>query len=1685
MSSPFWLITRINKLLFVLLLVILSQPSFAQEHWMARFSHLGNFYSIKAASEQYFSVDTSRIANKACGYKDFNRWLYFMEPRVDENGTMFSYSNALENERTRLSETDNGLIIPAVWNAAGPLYNNEPKSEAALLGLVTSIWVDTSNFNTIYAGSNSSGLFVTYNGGDNWQSLTDNYMIPGVEAIIKHPAQPETIYIGTGFFTWSKDYGVGVLKSENNGLTWEKTGLNTETFRNDSSTWVRNIGYRIGGMVQHADNPEMLLALVVFEYDKESKIMRTVNGGKTWTEVYKVTTPGNKQLFKIESHPLNPDFVLVSGSHILKSTNFGLNWEQLDYRMIDTTHRFDRSATAMHPNDISKIIVITANVGLADSVAGYNRIFLSTDMGNSFDVVEWYDESDPMGYEDLDILIGVGYHKMEIEWSKTSNNTFYMGGYGISKHTFIEPLRILNDSLSKISKYHVDIRELKTYKKRNMNGSIEGWVYQGNDGGITKGAETGIVHWTDISRQGLNITQYYGIGIPGIGSGLVIGGTQDGNYDYVQNLFHKKLKYIGDAGEVVFDHNNLNNVYMVTFMTYYYGRRSVDGGKTFPEDSVYKFIITDPKRRNDAPLEISKNNSKRLYIGGLDVWRTKDGFVTDPVKISNLVKNDQTHIAIKTIREAKSNSNVLYVARDNPHWNCNESAPNCDRRRIFKTMNGLSDAPDWIDITPSTTYVPLGEAAISDLAVNPYNAHEFYISMTRNIPGKQVYKGSGTSTISWENISSGLPALPVNCLLYRYGSTLNELFAGTDAGVYYRNDSLDSWAPFGNGMPLTVISDLEIDYTTNELYASTFGRGIYKASLCFDPNNVKPITITNNQVWNDKIISSDIIINSGAELTIKGTVQMGTDNQVLVQKGGKLILDGGRLTNNECLNKPWKGITVQGTASGTQNHTDQGFVHLFNGAIIENAYIGIHCVNPAIPIDGGGTVEDPNYLPKGGGIVLAYNSKFINNQAAVQFEKYDKYSMSRFERCTFEIDSSLLSNFNPAYMVRFNQVNSINILGCSFKSSANRLINGIYSYHSSFAVDRKCSGDNCSEQTLSSFENLNYAIYSLSRTGGKTFSVKYANFTKNRRGVFANATDNLRISNNTIAMYRKNPLVADTISGIYLNNCTGYIVEENELRNMETVTGYTTYGMYINNSGTANNMVYNNKLFNCNYGITAMDKNRSKDGSAGLLLKCNQFTNVKMDIAVIKTNPFESGMGIAASQGSYNILNPDCKDPAGNLFSLLTINDYWSIRNECEKIDYYHHNPTDMPRVEPSNIINTTKKNTLLIFSIETCCPSNTSGGGSGSIDGVTLAYKSEADTASRLLTALIDDGNTNDKVVDVKLAFPSEALLVRDDLLQISPFVSDTVIKTAINREELLNNAMLRDIMVANPHSAKSEPLMQELDMRLDPMPEYMRDEILEGVFLLSDKELLEARRDMKQSLYQYGFNRLLSACLTDSTTMPVDSLISLLSADGSFNSLLKKAWILLETGDTTGALNQISNISSQLELTSEEYNELNQQQSYLQWIIANPIVDEIATETLVNFMQSSSSSVSSAARSILVANNMMVYDELYLKPDLTKSIEIRTPKKFSAIPSEFFLKVYPNPAHDFLTIEYNSSTDKANVEVELSDESGRKVYSKKLIRQLDAIILDTRNFKSGNYIIKLVVDNITAKSSKVLIVR
>lgn len=1637
------------KILFGLLCFLLVSNTTFSQHWMSKFAHLNNFHDIKVATEDYFSADTSRISNKTFGFKDFQRWLYFVEPRIDTDGSLKSYVNDFNLARTNILNEEGGDRIFAQWQPVGPIKNTQPNPDARM-GLVTSIWVDQTNFDTIYAGSNSGGLFVSYNGGDNWRCLTDKDMLTGIEAIVKNKKEPNTIYLGTGYYTWGKDYGVGVVKSTDNGNTWISTGLNASTFAGDPL--FQNVGFRIGNLVQHPDSTNKLLALVIFEFGRGSKIMRTNDGGFSWETVYEIVGENvKKQLFKIELNALNPSIVMVSGAHVLKSNDFGNSWLNLDSLLVWDSMRISRASASMHPNEPGKILIILEKEHMVKDSIGYD-LLLSEDDGSSFHHVDYINQQ---------TWPGIGFYKMELEWSKLNSNVFYIGGKYLTKNTLLDDFKVKFDK-GYIHEMHVDVRCLRTFKKRLPNSSYVGWVYQGNDGGLTKGQEINdSVVWTDLSKNGLSITQYYGIGIPNEESDLIIGGTQDGNYGYhSEGIF--SLPFAMDAGDVVFDHRNSDNVYMVTFMTTYYGLISRNKGLTWPlSDTTNKIRISDPVRRNDAPIEMSPANPKRIYVGGSEVWKTMDGFETKPVKISDFKGSNDDNIKLKTIREARSNPRVVYAARETPHWNSSDR----DKRRLFKTINADSQTPLWTDITPSTQFVPIDYAGISDIAVNPYDADVFYMSMFRFINKKSVFKGSGNSTILWEDISDGLPSVPVNCLkYYRRSPQLNELFAGTDLGVYYRNDIVGKWIPFGIGLPTVIITDIEINYKTKELVVSTFGRGIFKIDLCFDPYIVEDIVITGTETWNDKVITNNVILQTGASLTILGKVQMPPDKNIFINKGALLTLDGGTITN-ACKNELWGGIIIRGDNAAPQTPNRQGFIVIENNGTIENARIGIHCVN------------DPPKLA-GGGIIVANKAIFRNNIVGVQFETCNRNSISRFTDCTFEIKDKIIGETKAKYLVRLNNIKGIKFLGCNFKAEFNftipqKSIIGIFSNNSSFYIDRLCTSP-CLFPVQSLFTGLEYGIYAVASQFTPSFLVNNTHFDDCKTGVYASTINNARVQNCIFNIEAIN----DVTTGLYLDNCSGYIVEDNEFKASTYNSAALRYGIYINHSGEDNNMVYRNKFFKLTYGIATQGRNRNKTGEKGLQIKCNQFNGVKVDMCILAQMP---GMnyGIATNQGSDSTYS----SPAGNLFSQSEVPDYYGIYNEGEFINYFHHNANSSYRVAPFRWTEPTVnlKETIFNYS-DTCCPRRESGGGSSIIDELLYGFNAEAASISQSLDLLVDEGDTDEKIFDINVAAPAEALIIRDNLLHISPYVSDTVIKAAIIREELINNAMLRDIMVANPHSAKSESILQKLDSRMEPMPENLKDQVLEGIFLLSAKELMEARRDINQREYDYGFNRLFSANLTDTLSVPLDTLIGLLMTDGSFNSMVKQAWLRYESGDTLSAINLLHSISSCDTISGKEAVEASEQLAFMQWLNNHQTIDTLCIESLETFMQSSSLNVSSAARSLLVANNLLTYQEPYLLPDLTKSSRVKLPVQNSN-KSGGLLKIFPNPAKDFITIEYHLSDKSYSGEFFIVDASGRLLYTKQASRLKDQFVVDVRQYKAGNYLVQLRSDNKIIATAKFII--
>lgn len=102
-------------------------------------------------------------------------------------------------------------------------------------------------------------------------------------------------------------------------------------------------------------------------------------------------------------------------------------------------------------------------------------------------------------------------------------------------------------------------------------------------------------------------------------------------------------------------------------------------------------------------------------------------------------------------------------------------------------------------------------------------------------------------------------------------------------------------------------------------------------------------SIDQNVIWNtDKILTHELIIESGATLTINNIVHCIKDVQIIIQPGGKLIIDGGTLTN-ACTGELWQGIFVEGNPNDfTQSENSQGVVELKNGATIQNAICAIN-----------------------------------------------------------------------------------------------------------------------------------------------------------------------------------------------------------------------------------------------------------------------------------------------------------------------------------------------------------------------------------------------------------------------------------------------------------------------------------------------------------------------------------------------------------------------------------------------------------------------------------------------------------------------------------------------------------------------------------------------------------------------
>ncbi len=757
------------------------------------------FEQIVQKVEDYYQ---GRDKGRGSGYKQFKRWEFFHRHRLDERGYLQNVSRRLMNEffdYRELKMLAPDLNFECEWEIlGGNAYERFPDGRNGGLGRINVIAVDPDDPDIIYAGTPAGGLWRTTTGGgwtpgspdaSYWEPLTDGLPILGISGIAIDPTSPvnnRTIYILTGDGDGGDTQSIGVLKSFDGGDTWFETDLSFNV-----SAGVR--GYKL---VMHPDDPQTLYAVTT------SGIRRTTDGGLNWNTVQGGT------FFDIEFRPGTPDTMYAaSRTQFWRSIDGGQNWNPLTSAGCTFPNVFtvERGAIAVTPDDPDYIYFLVGGVphdAMGNNVSNqHHGLYLSTDSGDCFSLVSTSPnilDGSQSGTGDRE----QASYDLTIAVSPSDRDEVHVGGINI--------FRSMNGGVDWTNtahwEEHVVAANEYTHADIHYLDFIGNRLYCGSDGLVTYSTNAGD-DWVNIS-QGLQITQYYRISAftSSSGSDWAMGGAQDNGLNHLEDSgsgFGLLQHWEGADGFEISPDIADDRVFGAT-QNGCMNRYDFPGGAftyltVYPGDSCGGAWLTP---------HFYDGVNDEVWAGFTDIWSsTDDGGSWSNVSNGQIGMGSLSH----HMQMAPSNTDVVYVCKNDA--------------TIYRTTDG---GTNWNNITDG---LAAAGGNISYFTVDPADEDRVWASISGFFSGNKVYFRDLSDPLGdWQNISGSLPNIPANTIVYEAGSA-DGLYVGMDVGVYYRDNNLGDWVLFSNELPNTIITELEINYSTGKVYAGTFGRGIWCSDL--------------------------------------------------------------------------------------------------------------------------------------------------------------------------------------------------------------------------------------------------------------------------------------------------------------------------------------------------------------------------------------------------------------------------------------------------------------------------------------------------------------------------------------------------------------------------------------------------------------------------------------------------------------------------------------------------------------------------------------------------------------------------------------------------------------------------------------------------------------------------------------
>ena len=1630
-----------------------------------------SYHTIVAQANAYL---TSHPDDHGFGRK-FARWQQFWGNRVDVAGNFNAYKAAMG------TLTDGAVCnIGGNWQQLGPVITTSQNS-----GYVRCVYAPPgqSTINTIYAGSNSGGLWKTTDASalsPTWQCITDVMRRPGlgVNAILGLPDnintpynEANTLYIGTGnsqgFF---ENYGIGVWKTTDGGTTWTQTGLTAITAEND--------------VVQKLFFDETDLTYNTIYALGQSRLWKTTDGGTNWQNVTSTLTLGSEETFSgVEIIPgLANTLVLstkkwgwpYSGANIYKSIDAGATWQVISPNTSNMqnpagyyfkTEAFHVDASTFAPGKIFAMYndyeEITNAQGAIIGNTLHNKPYMSLDLATPD--AKWQ-------VLNATVNTDVGFFGAGFEISDADFSVIYSGKLCLQKSidlgsSFLPALSSSATTCPDSNDQHADLRGFQIYTPNT--GGINDVILIGTDGGVSKSTDGGI-SWANLNGSTLILTQFYDITNSSARPGIIAGGAQD-NHTYLRQTNGQWSLYAyGDGGHTIMDANTPTTIY---------GRGNANLFKSVNDDlsnltTVYTNNIGSVF--DDFLMTAKPEQSNIIYFAKREFFQQVNGnnnAANNPIYstniasgINNVVYNGIncpiTYFVARGMGVAPSNGNVVYLVGKvtfDTDPNPATTTGNTDYSMVIKSENG--------GITWSFKSIAWG--TITTVIVDPRNPNHVWIAKGGFTQSYDHVLESTDGGINFTDISAnnGLPPFPVNALVHVKGSN-GVLYAGTDVGVYRYNPATNTWGCFNHDLPVCIVSDLEIDYCQKRLQIGTFGRGIWESALGSGDISTN-LEITENTIYPTGTINnavSSIIVKTGKSLTINGMLNMPEGAFITVEAGAELNLVNGKITN-ACGNM-WGGIRLLGIKGAGQFPSGtQGKITISNGQI-EHARDAISTWNGS----------DANTA---GGIIIANGATFTNNHRDLEFMQYDNYysgfshaNLSNFYNCTFTIDNNY-RNTDPIHRVTMWDVDGVQFKKCNFINNNTNLPNaqqnfyGIYSIDAGYKVGSNSTADACT------FQKLSCGIKATRAAGNHTIDVQRSNFTGNTVGIITQNVNTAKIVNNAFTLH--NPARGNLGLGLIILTGTDYNIQKNTFTG-NNIASKTELGIWVNNTGPNNNLIYNNTFTKLDYANLVLGDNRNdplSPDAIGLHYECNTHTQGLYDMYITGGNGirlFQNGSvgGTQSAQNKYSRNGTPESDYY--LHSGLPVTQYYdNALLQTQALDYTTAWLTQIPISSPADVND---------------CPDQ-----SQQISGLAQPARqvlannftqAETDYGNTLYlyNALIDNGNTNALLDNIDLVWSNDAWTLRNQLVAKSPNLSQEVLRRAA-LTGTLPDAMLIEILLLNADACKDKAFLDFLAHDIpNPLPQNLLDLLLCTQEPGSLKKTLYRNLLNYRSLMLHNGQLMVSNILTDSIPNLTDLHQWLQRQHTSAaDYALAESYLTHNNGAAGSAL--LSDMPNRYLYTLRNPNPHT---AYMQlYTLKRQVIESNRnwlqlTNTEKSQLQTLANS-STTTEAAIQAQNILCFIngsncDLPTLPNLTPATG--SGKQISTNPQADINKllttvtVYPNPARDYVSFAYQLPSKVAadgGAMLIVSDVTGRTIQEITLTNLQGETVVDTRNLPEGLY--------------------